>query len=58
MTCSVAEELGGSRARAEPKKGSNIGIAVEVSLHEALRGTQKRITFQRNLLCDACDSKG
>jgi molecular chaperone DnaJ len=48
----------GSRARAEPKKGSNIGIAVEVSLHEALRGTQKRITFQRNLLCDACDSKG
>ena len=47
-----------SSARSKSKKGNNIGIGVEISLYEALRGVQKRITFQRNLLCDACDSKG
>lgn len=47
-----------SRAAPRHKKGGNIGIGVEISFHDALRGSQKRITFQRNLLCDTCDSKG
>ena len=48
----------GRRTDPRRKKGGNIGIGVEISFHEALRGSQKRITFQRNLLCDACDNKG
>lgn len=47
-----------SRTSPRHKKGGNIGIGVEISFHDALRGSQKRVTFQRNLLCDGCDSKG
>jgi len=47
-----------SSASARPRTGGNIGIGVEVSFREALRGCKKRVTFQRNLSCDACDSKG
>ena len=54
--------FGGRRSRQSqrPQKrtGGNIGIGLEVTFLEALKGCQKRVTFQRNILCDACDSKG
>ncbi len=54
--------FGGKRSRSssrpKARKGPNIGIGIEVTFREALKGCKKRVTFQRNLLCDSCKSKG
>ena len=47
-----------SSKQKQPQRGDSINALVEVSLKETITGCEKRITLQRNLVCDACDGKG
>ena len=49
---------GGGGPRRRMQKGSDLEIAVEVTLNEVLSGVEKQITFNRHNLCAECGGEG
>lgn len=48
----------GSRRRRGPRKGSDLGLEVTLTLEESFRGAEKEIEIERERNCDACDGSG
>jgi molecular chaperone DnaJ len=49
--------FGGGRRRG-PQPGNNLGMAVEIDLLAAYRGTKRTVTFQRHDPCSECSGSG
>jgi molecular chaperone DnaJ len=50
---------GGGRRRGSGKqRGSDLRYDLEISLEEAARGVEKELEIERNVPCDACESRG
>lgn len=45
-------------ARKSQKRGSDIEVAVSITLEDAYRGVKKDIQFQTDVVCDTCEGKG
>ncbi len=46
------------RARRGPRKGSDLGLEVTLTLEECFLGAEKEIEVERERNCDACDGSG
>lgn len=49
---------GGGRKQQQQRKGNNIGVHVQMTLMDILKGASKKITFTKNVNCDSCSGKG
>lgn len=49
---------GGGRRQRGPRQGKNLGVALEIDLLEAARGTTKTITIPRQEVCGQCRGSG
>jgi molecular chaperone DnaJ len=50
--------FGGQQQRRGPKKGSDLRVKVNISLHDIIFGGTKKIKYSRHAKCNACDGKG
>lgn len=48
----------GSAARAQPRRGADIEIGLDISFDEAVRGTTRKLEVERNETCGACQGLG
>ena len=48
----------GNRQRRGPRKGSDLGLEVTLTLEESFLGVEKEIEVERERNCDACDGSG
>jgi len=49
---------GGKQGSSEPENGSDLEYALNVAFWKSIRGTQVRLTIQRNEACDECSGTG
>jgi molecular chaperone DnaJ len=55
----AGQKRGGSRgAQRQPERGSDLRYDMEITLEEAVHGTQKEIKIPTLVACDACDGSG
>ena len=50
--------FGGGRSRGGPQRGADLRVSMEITFDEAVFGTEKDITVNKNVSCDACEGTG
>ena len=54
----VSQMFGGRRVQPQQRKGSNIGVRVQMSILDTLQGASKTIKYVKDEKCNTCDGKG
>jgi molecular chaperone DnaJ len=54
----ISQMMGGGRRQPQQRKGSNVGVHVQMSLIDILKGATKRVNYTKQDKCDSCDGKG
>eukprot|EP00898_Chlorokybus_atmophyticus_P009069 jgi/Chlat1/9163/Chrsp97S00710 len=49
---------GGSRRQRGPRKGEDVVHALKVSLEDLYKGTSRKLSLTKNVICDRCSGKG
>lgn len=44
--------------RQQQRKGTDLRVTVNITLHDVIFGVNKKIKYNRNVKCDTCDGKG
>ena len=50
--------FGGNRGGRTPQRGADLRASLEISFEEAVFGTEKDITINKSVPCDACEGTG
>lgn len=50
--------FGGGRSRRGPQRGADLRTSLDITFEEAVFGTEKEITINKNVSCDTCEGTG